>query len=429
MAADKKPTTPEVKPAVKAADKKPLAEKPENKKPQEKVARQWIALGSADPNDPYRMLVTLDNQGAALVRLELSSPRYRDLEDRTGYLGHVVIDEVGTGPGCLVQVVGPGTPAAKANLKPGDRITAVNEKAVDGDKGLEDALSRTRPGQTVDLSVTRGGKQITLQPTLIRRPLEVVRPEPKKPPMLFSERRYVDPVHQSENCPLSLLTTLQQIDDEKIPPEDEDANKVDLDRELKGIDLRTANWKIDPKSDQTHAIFRLAVPERDIEVIKTYRLAEVPADAAKDADMRAYHLEFELEIRNTGEKPRVLAYRLDGPNGLPHEGAWYASKGQPKRSRAARHYLSARRGERHSDQLCNSRPPTEAKRLAADDKPFRFLAVDAQYFAAAMLKMPPELERAFALRVGEADPQMPTITNTSFRVNQQTGGPCSRASR
>ncbi len=50
---------------------------------EKKVARKWVTLGSADPQDPYRMLVTLDNQGAALARIELSSQRYRDLEDRT----------------------------------------------------------------------------------------------------------------------------------------------------------------------------------------------------------------------------------------------------------------------------------------------------------------------------------------------------------
>ena len=54
------------------------------------------------------MLVTLSNRGAALVRIELSSPRYHDLDDRGGYLGHLVIDEDAKGDGCPVQVVGAG---------------------------------------------------------------------------------------------------------------------------------------------------------------------------------------------------------------------------------------------------------------------------------------------------------------------------------
>ena len=59
------------------------------------------------------MLVTLSNEGASVARLELSSERYRDLEDRSGYLGHLVMDDTDKGPGCLVQVVGAGTPAAR----------------------------------------------------------------------------------------------------------------------------------------------------------------------------------------------------------------------------------------------------------------------------------------------------------------------------
>ena len=54
------------------------------------------------------MLATFSNRGAALVRIELSSPRYHDLDDRGGYLGHLVIDEDAKGDGCPVQVVGAG---------------------------------------------------------------------------------------------------------------------------------------------------------------------------------------------------------------------------------------------------------------------------------------------------------------------------------
>ena len=51
--------------------------------PEPEVPEQWVTLGSADRrNDPYRMLVTLTNKGAALARIELSSPRYCDIDDR-----------------------------------------------------------------------------------------------------------------------------------------------------------------------------------------------------------------------------------------------------------------------------------------------------------------------------------------------------------
>ena len=63
-----------------------------------------------------------------------------------------------------------------------------------------------------------------------------------------------------------------------------------------------------------------------LEITKTYRLAKVPKDALKDGNFPAYHLEFEIEIRNIGGQAHKVAYRLDGPNGLPTEGKWYAYK-------------------------------------------------------------------------------------------------------
>ena len=61
--------------------------------PEAKVPVAWVALGSADEASPYRMLATFCNRGAALARIELSSRRYHDLDDRSGYLGHVVMEE------------------------------------------------------------------------------------------------------------------------------------------------------------------------------------------------------------------------------------------------------------------------------------------------------------------------------------------------
>ena len=53
------------------------------------VPLEFYTLGSVDPESGYRMLITLTNQGAAVERIELSSPRYRDLDFQGGYLGHI----------------------------------------------------------------------------------------------------------------------------------------------------------------------------------------------------------------------------------------------------------------------------------------------------------------------------------------------------
>jgi carboxyl-terminal processing protease len=64
------------------------------------------------------------------------------------------------GPTCLLVVVSPidGSPALRAGLKAGDRITAVDGKTVDGET-LEEAITRVRGprGTTVVLTVVRDG--------------------------------------------------------------------------------------------------------------------------------------------------------------------------------------------------------------------------------------------------------------------------------
>lgn len=62
-------------PAAKPAPPKPVAPEPE-------IPETSGTLGSLDPASPYRMRVTWTSRGAAVRRIELNSPRYRDLDDR-----------------------------------------------------------------------------------------------------------------------------------------------------------------------------------------------------------------------------------------------------------------------------------------------------------------------------------------------------------
>ncbi len=128
--AEKTATAEEKKPGEKTAEEE--EKPPEGAAAEEPApAEEWISLGSADPDDPYRMLVTLTNRGAALAQVELSSTRYREIDDRSGYLGHLVMDKTLPGPGQPVQLVGAGTPAAKAGIKVGDIIQEIDGKPVD----------------------------------------------------------------------------------------------------------------------------------------------------------------------------------------------------------------------------------------------------------------------------------------------------------
>ena len=59
--------------------------------------------------------------------------------------------------GALVGDVMPGTPAAKAGLKSGDVILAVNDKAISDAHGLQLTISQCSPGVPVTLKVIRNG--------------------------------------------------------------------------------------------------------------------------------------------------------------------------------------------------------------------------------------------------------------------------------
>jgi 2-alkenal reductase len=75
--------------------------------------------------------------------------------------------------GALVESVEPGTPADNAGLQPGDIITEVAGVSLDQNNSLRFALTQYQPGDTVDLTVQRGGEEITIELTLAERPEEL----------------------------------------------------------------------------------------------------------------------------------------------------------------------------------------------------------------------------------------------------------------
>ena len=409
-------------PAEQAAaeEKKPEEKKPEEKAPEVKApevaapkerapVEEWICLGSGDAKDPYRMLVTLSNRGAALIRIELNSPRYCDIDDRSGYLGHLVIDKTIQGPGLPVQVVGDGTPAAKAGIKMGDVIKTINGKPVtsyadlersenllEGDKSV---FTKTRPGQKVEITVLRGDKELILTAELTRHPLSVVSPE--------------------NDDPLSFLLTMQQIDDEKIPDDEKD-KAVELGRELKGVGLRSTTWQ-KAEADQTHVVFSKKLPKYGLEIFKTFSLVKVPGDSMMDPDYKAYNLELSIKIVNLGETVRKAAYRMDGVNGLPKEGWWYANKVSRKWSGAGLRDVVVSFDHNAPDMIgC---PTISSDKLGPpwQDRSLTYIGVDAQYFSVVMIPImekPNDIWFAASqpLRAGKVDPDRLNLTNTSFRV-------------
>ncbi|TMA34902.1 MAG: RIP metalloprotease RseP [Deltaproteobacteria bacterium] len=71
-------------------------------------------------------------------------------------------------PTAVVGSVEPGSPAASAGLRPGDRIAAVAGERVTWWSDLEDAV-RTRAGETVEIAYERGGAPVTARVAVARR--------------------------------------------------------------------------------------------------------------------------------------------------------------------------------------------------------------------------------------------------------------------
>jgi len=404
---------------------------------------QWATLGSADPESQYRMLITLTSRGAAVTRIELSSDRFRDIEDRSGYLGHVAMDEFARGVGCPVDVVGPGTPAAEAGLKPEDtilkvddqEITAAGEDAPGVAQQLRDLLASKKPGDEVTLTVRRGGDVFELQPVALgRRPLEVVRPEADDP-LSFRMTPY--------SIDGTVLTATQQ---ERFLGGSWEILGARTKKDVLAGRLEKDGANGADQSSEDQVVFFRTMPDEGLVVFKTFRLEKVPTDELENDVYPAYHLEMDVEIHNTGDAMHKVAYQLDGPTGLPTEGYWYANKvGRGMGSPGLRDVIVAFDGNTEpkvtpcpdiaTDAIADEDDDPEVEGLPWEDQAITYIGVDAQYFSVVMIpkrddewvnyfgKGEAEADIWFAesrpICVGAVDEKWKKKANTSYRMISQ----------
>lgn len=434
----------EIKPEKRSPDDEPKIG-PANPPAGPVVARKSVTIGSLDPKSGYELLVTLDNHGAAIERAELSNPRFRDIEDQSGYLGHLGFATTGNDvTESTIQVVGPGTPAALAKpadasqpigLQVGDVVREVNGVPIERGSELEAWLTRnTRPGQTVDLTVDRttGGKTSSskYQATLIRRPLEVIRPESR---VAVDRSKVTDP--------LSMLLTFETLQGQQIKANED---------EIRGLpSLRTGNWEISNESEGS-VTFSMTLDEaalkaigregaRSLIVRKRYSVPKLTADEETKTPAKGYHVDLAIEIENTGAEPLALAYRLDGPNGIPLEGWWYSTKLHRDMFRGAgardvlfkagdepHHMVGTPMIFDHAKKALKDHTSVEYPLLdAKEPTPFGWLGVDAQFFAAMVLPVgdkehpAPKFARASAIPMHDVNQLTKSrirTTNTSVRM-------------
>ncbi len=385
----------------------PDPEKPEipedpDEPPTQAAPRKFLTLGSLDGSSPYRILVTLDSQGAALQRVELA--KYFDIEDRSGYLG--ALDLVPTQGGCLVQVVGPGSPAALATtpggvagLKEGDILTQVDDQEAKFPSDVALFLSKSKPKQEVKLAITRGGQKLVYTTILTKRPLALISPETHT----FGDKGE----EQTVTDPASLLMTLETVGKTSIKSKEND---------LPGVDSpRTENWHIaDQGPDFVEFTFPISAKAAKalgasgkLELYKRYTIAPLanPATTNQYEEAPAYHLDFTLGVRNLGSEPISLAYRLDGLNGLPLEGWWYQVKLHAtgffnaagardvvyRFSGTSRQMTAAPLVVSEGKKLLDNNQPPEINLLrSSSSEAVDYIGVDAQFFAGMLI---PQVEK------------------------------------
>ena len=118
------------------------------------------AIGSPKVGEQFRIKVVRGSHRFTLT--EVQSP--------SAYLGAEVTDATGEVKGAAVVTVAPNSPAATAELKRGDVITAFDDAPVRSVDQLFQELGTHGPGDTVRLTVSRGSRELEITATLADRP-------------------------------------------------------------------------------------------------------------------------------------------------------------------------------------------------------------------------------------------------------------------
>ena len=139
------------------------------------VERDSTGIGFAIPIDIARPIMRQALAGEPLARPYLGV-RYQQVDTKLKAEKNLSVDHgalIGpaTDPsGAILPAITPDSPAAAAGLKDGDIILAIEDQVVDTEHPLDAILTSFAPGQTVKMTVLRGGAEITVSVTLGTRP-------------------------------------------------------------------------------------------------------------------------------------------------------------------------------------------------------------------------------------------------------------------
>lgn len=337
-----------------------------------------------------------------------------------------------------------------------------NESAEAGDVAKEEASAAEK--QIAEL--TDLGQVKTVEVELVRAPLSVLRPSGMVRDyddyldLVGLQGGYVDFGVNEENYlrnydknephvrkvnsePASFLTTLSKIDNDKIvdwvPTEIKDRRALNLsvtrspslDEELAGVGMRNGYWEyVADESSESVAVFKKDLLERRLQVVKKYELVQVDESAKKskkgeDAVLgagRAYHLKLTFQVRNFDpSNERIVSSMMDGPTGLPLEGAWFSMgrKTGPKMGTYGLRDVVVSLNNRKSFNVVSCWNIAQGKYSQSDEIKLDFLGVDGQYFQCTTLPTAGTTEEKFAyspIRVGTRVAEHINFTDVSYRM-------------
>ncbi|TWT77068.1 Membrane protein insertase YidC [Posidoniimonas polymericola] len=343
---------------------------------------QNVLLGSASAEGPYRMLMTLTNEGAAIRRIVLSSDEITEIDNHHGSLG--VQDFSDVAGGVRLDVVGPGTVAHQAGLRSGDVVVGSGDSKAGKFATAAELLAlleKTKPGDKLTLQVA-GDEPRTVEATLGRPPLELVRPE-RENILLHQDKLPAE----YEDVP-SLLVQLVSVNDQAA----KNAALIAANERLK-----SGGWTVS-NQDAASTTFTMRLADLGLEVAKTFTLAEVPSDKIDDVNYRGYHFDFSIEVRNLRDTPQEVVYELQGPNGLPIEGYWYANKigrnasgGGAWGAVGLRDVITRFEGSRNLQMSPSGIVDGDYERYG-DGSSLAYIGVDAQYFSMMLIPQKQSLE-------------------------------------
>ena len=470
---EKQATIAEANKEKKKAQSKEAAERLANEDPDFSLPpqppRERFTLGSMDPKDGYQLLVTLDNEGAAIERIELmpqKSPgkfEYRSLDEkeRQGYLGYLALVE--STSSLDINSVPKGSPAANAQCKenanlvgllPGDKI--IGWDGLTGFPSIykwDNRLSNQPAGRRIELKIFRDtsgivapvkaevasdnevkgdeadskqndapamgapvGTELTFECVFSEKPVDVLRAE---------DDFKVEQV--KGNYPhVSFATTLASVDQSSI--EDGERAIQGLEPTLKG------RWNAKPLemaegmgiefTMPLRSYLKLAGIKANLELVKQYRLFPAkPTQGQDDPSTRQQHVELTTIVRNLDDEMHTVAIRQEGLNGISLEGWWYPTKISPFffSAAGARDVIVSDSVESHSlfttrrvVARATSFPSAPDELLfgpadSAAKRNINYIGLDTQTFTAAMLPSPSEQSSMQNLNRGGA-----TVYNSDF---------------